>query len=79
MEFKDYKEDGFYKAKDKGFIFTLSRSLKYGGFYVVAVHQTKDIVLNTLWIGEVFNTFELAVEFCESFIYTNYKCIGKDS
>ena len=78
MIFRDKNNDGFYKAKGKGFNFTLSYSINHKAFYVVATHNKKDIRLNTLWINKTFKTFELGVKFCETFDYKKYKCIGGD-
>lgn len=77
MKFREDKNArGFYNAKKGGFLFTISSSKN--GFYVVAIGQKKDIRLNTLWIGEEFNTFEYAEIFCENFDWKKYDCIGDD-
>jgi hypothetical protein len=78
MRWTEKNGDGFYKGKNKGFNFTISRARDYNAFYVVASHQKKDIRLNTLWIKKTFATFDLAEEFCKTFDYKKYKCLGDD-
>ncbi len=78
MRLTDKNNDGFYKGKGKGFVFTVSCSRNNSRWYVVASHSKKDIALNTLWINKTFTTFELAESFCESFDYKKYQCIGND-
>jgi hypothetical protein len=77
MRFTENKNTrGFYKAKKRGFEFTISSS--GNAYYVVAVGQKKDIRLNTLWIKLTFETFEKAEEFCEKFDWKQHPCIGDD-
>ena len=77
MVFKDNRTSrGFYKAKKNGFEFTISSSLEK--FYVVAIHLKKDIRYNSLWTNYVFDDFEKAVSFCESFNHKLYRCLGSD-
>ena len=78
MKFKDKNNSGFYKGKGKGFDFTISHSINYKAFYVVASHIKNDIRLNTLWLGKTFPTFDLAMVFCETFNYKKHKCLGRD-
>lgn len=78
MRWTEKNNDGFYKGKNKGFNFTISHARDYNAFYVVASHQKKDIRLNTLWIKKTFATFDLAEEFCKTFDYKKYKCLGDD-
>ena len=78
MRWEEKNNSGFYKGKNKEFNFTISFSENYGGLYVVASHQKKDIRLNTLWINKTFRSFDLAEQFCETFDYKKYKCLGKD-
>ena len=72
------KGNGFFQGRTKGFKFTISIDQNKKDWYVTAVHQKKDIRLNTLWINEMFSTKELAKIFCEKFNYKQYNCIGDD-
>jgi hypothetical protein len=74
----DRKSNGFYKAKFKGYEFTISGSIDSSYFYVVAIHLKKDIRYNSLWKNKSFQTFEKAEDFCYDFNYKNHKCLGKD-
>ena len=74
----DRKSNGFYKAKFKGYEFTISGSIDSSYFYVVAIHLKKDIRYNSLWENKSFQTFEKAEDFCYDFNYKNHKCLGKD-
>ena len=77
MRFKENRRArGFYKAKNRGFEFTISSS--GNRYYVVVIGVEKDIRLNTLWIKLTFETFEQAEEFCENFDWKNYPCVGDD-
>ena len=78
MRWKEENKSGFYRGKNKGFNFTISFAENYVAYYVVASHQKKDIGLNTLWINKTFISFDLAEQFCETFDYKKYKCLGKD-
>ena len=65
-------------GKKKSFNFTIALSEDHEGYYVLATHQKKDIRLNTLWIKKTFSSFDLAEDFCNTFDYKKYKCLGKD-
>jgi len=77
MKFRENKNvRGFYEGKKGDFEFTISTSKN--GWYIVASHLKKDIRFNTLWINKEFDTKEIAQEFCETFDYKKYDCIGDD-
>lgn len=84
LNFKDKDSTGFWKAKHKGWEYTISLYRGSEQYYVVASHLKKDIRLNTLWmIGHTecaFSTFEAAAGWCEKFDYRNYikYCLGDD-
>ena len=77
-KWNDRQSNGFYKAKIKGYEFTISGSRCSSYFYIVAIHLKKDIRYNSLWENKEFETFEKAEDFCYDFNYKNHKCLGKD-
>ena len=83
MKFKDKNNSGFFVGRKNNFQFTISLSMDYNKFYVVASHLKKDIRLNTLWMyrNKVFKTFDDAVNFCEKFNHENFSkyTLGVDS